>query len=657
MTRPGTASEPTMDEILASIRKIIAEEPSAKTMAEPAFAALTPTPFPAGGQRQGAATASRTGDVADRPAPLMERIASAGRAGEANVAADAAGGGDSDISSMIYNDFGDMLADATPAAEAPAATALGGAPRGAGDTTFPGFGAASAPVAGGVRTEPSFAAPAKPAMSAPGAAQMRGPAPSHPAEVESPAARNDAAAVGPDVLGAHVPLRHPAPSSGSVASRLPPLGGSGPNGDLGPFAAVRPGLVERAEAAPGEPRAPLSSQPAAAGWPDALRRAAEATPAAQPKAIPPEASRGADQSPQGPVVLAAMPAAGLSSMKPVVARPTAPNEATNLPGPGSLMARKPNAATEAGEVPAPPTAASEPVVLAAMVPRPRGTPAEGLSQMAGAPLRAPVKPTEAILTAEPAAQATAAKAPAGYATSDEIREAKSPPPASADAAANFVEPQMTPADIVMSEGSAVTAGVATTDPVTSAAAASALGALAAGLAASVNKSPAAGAAPVEAGHHPMPAAGTPRAQPDIVAGLAAAAPRPATETAPQTNGAAAEVPLVQMLSGAAAPASPGAADLAEGMRPAADSSLQQPSEAFLALANGPAPSNQLPSLMRVGAVEEPETGLDDTVAELLRPMLRQWLADNMPRIVEKALRIELAHSLKHDRRTGGLDRH
>ncbi len=38
--------------------------------------------------------------------------------------------------------------------------------------------------------------------------------------------------------------------------------------------------------------------------------------------------------------------------------------------------------------------------------------------------------------------------------------------------------------------------------------------------------------------------------------------------------------------------------------------------------------------------------LEDTVVELLRPMLRQWLDDNMPRMVEKALRIELAQSIK-----------
>ena len=38
--------------------------------------------------------------------------------------------------------------------------------------------------------------------------------------------------------------------------------------------------------------------------------------------------------------------------------------------------------------------------------------------------------------------------------------------------------------------------------------------------------------------------------------------------------------------------------------------------------------------------------LEDTVVDLLRPMIRQWLDDNMPRMVEKALRIELAQSLK-----------
>ena len=37
-----------------------------------------------------------------------------------------------------------------------------------------------------------------------------------------------------------------------------------------------------------------------------------------------------------------------------------------------------------------------------------------------------------------------------------------------------------------------------------------------------------------------------------------------------------------------------------------------------------------------------ERTMEDTVAELLRPMLKSWLAENMPKIVEKALRKEIA---------------
>jgi cell pole-organizing protein PopZ len=47
------------------------------------------------------------------------------------------------------------------------------------------------------------------------------------------------------------------------------------------------------------------------------------------------------------------------------------------------------------------------------------------------------------------------------------------------------------------------------------------------------------------------------------------------------------------------------------------------------------------------------TGIEDTTADLLRPMLRQWLAENMPRMVEKALSIELAESVKSSRKFNG----
>src|SRR5690606_31972109 len=41
------------------------------------------------------------------------------------------------------------------------------------------------------------------------------------------------------------------------------------------------------------------------------------------------------------------------------------------------------------------------------------------------------------------------------------------------------------------------------------------------------------------------------------------------------------------------------------------------------------------------ALADGDGKLDHSAAELLRPMLRQWLSENMPRIVEEALRSEL----------------
>ncbi|MBN8911255.1 MAG: DUF2497 domain-containing protein, partial [Rhizobiales bacterium] len=38
--------------------------------------------------------------------------------------------------------------------------------------------------------------------------------------------------------------------------------------------------------------------------------------------------------------------------------------------------------------------------------------------------------------------------------------------------------------------------------------------------------------------------------------------------------------------------------------------------------------------------------LEDAVADMLRPMLQQWVAENMPRIIERALRTEVAQSVQ-----------
>jgi hypothetical protein len=54
--------------------------------------------------------------------------------------------------------------------------------------------------------------------------------------------------------------------------------------------------------------------------------------------------------------------------------------------------------------------------------------------------------------------------------------------------------------------------------------------------------------------------------------------------------------------------------------------------------------------------ESPAMGsVEDATADLLRPMLRQWLAENMPRMVEKALHIEVAESVKTSRRPAGSE--
>ncbi len=52
----------------------------------------------------------------------------------------------------------------------------------------------------------------------------------------------------------------------------------------------------------------------------------------------------------------------------------------------------------------------------------------------------------------------------------------------------------------------------------------------------------------------------------------------------------------------------------------------------------PAPAAPLPA--------QASAPIEDSTADLLRPMLRQWLAENMPRMVEKALHIEVAESVK-----------
>lgn len=59
----------------------------------------------------------------------------------------------------------------------------------------------------------------------------------------------------------------------------------------------------------------------------------------------------------------------------------------------------------------------------------------------------------------------------------------------------------------------------------------------------------------------------------------------------------------------------------------------------------PAPvAAQPPALPDVSHAQHATEAVDDAAAQLLRPMLRQWLQDNMPKIVEKALLSEVQGS-------------
>ncbi len=85
---------------------------------------------------------------------------------------------------------------------------------------------------------------------------------------------------------------------------------------------------------------------------------------------------------------------------------------------------------------------------------------------------------------------------------------------------------------------------------------------------------------------------------------------------------------------------------------------QAQSEYLSAPPSAYAPSAYAPAAYVPAAIETSGTVLppsqrtaEEALAELLRPMLRSWLAENMPKIVERALRQELAGQISADQKT------
>jgi hypothetical protein len=128
---------------------------------------------------------------------------------------------------------------------------------------------------------------------------------------------------------------------------------------------------------------------------------------------------------------------------------------------------------------------------------------------------------------------------------------------------------------------------------------------------------------------------------------AAAAPAPLPEPPPYQPAdpvdfaaiVPAQIDRAGLVNGAAIP------PLHGGVEPAP--SAQHPSAPVLS-PPPPLPASEAPrqGLSVVVPAGEETGSIEDTTADLLRPMLRQWLADNMPRMVEKALHIEIAESVK-----------
>ena len=250
-----------------------------------------------------------------------------------------------------------------------------------------------------------------------------------------------------------------------------------------------------------------------------------------------------------------------------------------------------------------------------------------------------------VIAAMPAARAKPSPAAPGAATASTVSQPSGPSPSKAadiapalsGAASAPVAPDATPASAEMATMAdkpmlrASEAGFEEAAIESTAAAASALGALAAGLAASAKSF----APPIAS----SPAVAAPQvAAPAIPdrSPVRASEPSgvPPSVTAPEPG--LCSIPQVSIL-----PAAQTAATAPAGTTPGPEARIPPAEDA-----RGPGPA--MPAIatraMAMGGVET--RTLEDTVAELLRPMLRQWLDENMPRIVEKALRIEVADSVR-----------
>jgi cell pole-organizing protein PopZ len=152
-----------------------------------------------------------------------------------------------------------------------------------------------------------------------------------------------------------------------------------------------------------------------------------------------------------------------------------------------------------------------------------------------------------------------------------------------------------------------------------------------------------------------PGAAPAAAAPALQRGVGGSESKPAASASASS---AAPGQLAAAPEASASPAAGTAARVAAGPEIGPSSALRQRDTAAATDDHSPgvptsgvqAPAGQVSSAEAQRLDEAKPRTLEDTVAELLRPMLRDWLDANMPRIVEKALKVELGAS--KDRKPG-----
>lgn len=148
---------------------------------------------------------------------------------------------------------------------------------------------------------------------------------------------------------------------------------------------------------------------------------------------------------------------------------------------------------------------------------------------------------------------------------------------------------------------------------------------------------------------PRPFAGPFTGTPPASSGFGGAS-RFAAEPDPSSS-AAAHQALDALAQGLAASAAASAASIApEAASPAiALTPVVEPEPSPQA---APQPST-LPATVSPAASNPGTRTLEDAVADMLRPMLQQWVAENMPRIIERALRTEVAAATRPGQKPPG----